>query len=345
MSVSTASRGRSARQRARRLGLRLSQRGTVFTLTDADGATVELGPLAAVEAYLVQRYTARRPGPQRSTSAPAAWAPLIDDYLVTLAAVGQRPATIALRRALLCRMTRGLDGVTPLDLTGERLVAWFGRQTHWSIETRRSYRATARGFFAWAYKAGRVPAYLGDELPPVRQRKAPPRPAPDHAWRAALEAADARVTLMLRLAGEAGLRRAEVARVHHRDLVEGADGWSLLVHGKGGKPRLVPISDSLAEGMRQTHTLAPVGGWLFPTGLGGHLTAGQVGKLVARALPDGWTMHTLRHRFATRAYRGTHNLRAVQVLLGHESVATTERYVGVDDSEIRAAMEAASVTN
>jgi integrase/recombinase XerC len=47
------------------------------------------------------------------------------------------------------------------------------------------------------------------------------------------------------------------------------------------------------------------------------------------------------HRFATRAYRGTRNLRAVQVLLGHASIATTERYTAVDDAEIRAAMTAA----
>ena len=44
------------------------------------------------------------------------------------------------------------------------------------------------------------------------------------------------------------------------------------------------------------------------------------------------------HRFASRAYPGTRNLRAVQVLLGHASIATTERYVAVDDVEIRAAM-------
>lgn len=334
------SRARNARARAKRLGLRITQRGSVFTLSDGNGATLEVGPLGVVEAYLGQRYTARRPGPQRTTNAPPAWAPLIDDYLLSLAAVGQLTTTIGYRRALLCRIARGLD-CPPDAVTGERLVAWFGQQTHWSIETRRSYRAAARGFFAWAYKAGRVTVYLADELPRVRQRKAPPRPAPDHAWRAALEAADDRVRIMLRLAGEAGLRRAEVARVHHHDLVEGDSGWSLLVHGKGDKKRLVPISDSLADAMRQARTRCPAGGWLFPTGLGGHLTASRVGRLVAGALPDGWTMHTLRHRFATRAYRGTRNLRAVQMLLGHESIVTTERYTAVDDDETRAAMEAA----
>ena len=81
----------------------------------------------------------------------------------------------------------------------------------------------------------------------------------------------------------------------------------------------------------------PAPGWLFPNGFGGHLTADHVGKLVARALPGNASMHMLRHRFATRAYHGSHNLRAVQTLLGHESILTTERYTAVDDNEIRAA--------
>jgi integrase/recombinase XerC len=80
---------------------------------------------------------------------------------------------------------------------------------------------------------------------------------------------------------------------------------------------------------------------MFPGAEDGHLTPQHVGKLMARALPDHWTAHTLRHRFATRAYRGSRNLRAVQVLLGHSSVATTERYTAVEDDEIRAAMMSA----
>lgn len=103
---------------------------------------------------------------------------MIDDYLLSLAAVGQRETTIALRRSCLCRMARGL-GCPHEAVTAERLVEWFGQQTHWAIETRRGYRSVARGFFTGAYKRGRVPVYLGDELPKVRQPKASPRPAPD----------------------------------------------------------------------------------------------------------------------------------------------------------------------
>ncbi|GAB7144434.1 recombinase XerD [Mycobacterium riyadhense] len=54
-------------------------------------------------------------------------------------------------------------------------------------------------------------------------------------------------------------------------------------------------------------------------------------------------MHTLRHRFTARSYRGTRNLRAVQQLLGHEPIATTERYTVIDDAEMRAVAMAATL--
>jgi site-specific recombinase XerD len=60
-------------------------------------------------------------------------------------------------------------------------------------------------------------------------------------------------------------------------------------------------------------------------------------NVVTAVPPDGYAMHTLRHRFATRAYRGSRNLRSVQTLLGHASIATMERYTAVDDDEVRAA--------
>lgn len=94
----------------------------------------------------------------------------------------------------------------------------------------------------------------------------------------------------------------------------------------------MPVSDYVAALIRGTGD-----GWCFPSPAGAHLTDDHIGRLIARALPESWTAHTLRHRYATRVYRGSRNLRAVQQLLGHESILTTERYVAVHDDEIRAA--------
>jgi integrase/recombinase XerC len=337
------SRHRIARRRARQLGLRMVRRGNTIALYGDDGVVVS-GCLPVIEEHLRACYVARRPGPHQGTP-PAGWGSMIDGYLRSLIAAGASAETVKLRRRGLATIARGL-GCRPEAVTAARLVDWFGRQTHWAAATRHVYRSAARSFFSWAYRTERVSVYLGDALPQVRQPKPTARPASDQAWRHALENSDARTTVMLRLAGQAGLRRAEVAQVHTRDLTDGIDGAQLLVHGKGGKERIVPISDSLADAIRrgaEGHTPGmPERGWLFPAWPnGGHLTADHVGILVARALPDEWTMHSLRHLFSSRAYRGTRNLRAVQELLGHSSIATTERYLAVDDSEIRAAMVAA----
>jgi integrase len=177
-------------------------------------------------------------------------------------------------------------------------------------------------------------------LPKVKPPSPRPRPAPDDIWEALLAAAPPRERLMAMLAAEAGLRRAEVTRVHKDDLLS-ISRPSLIVKGKGGKQRVVPINPVLAARIRERCAeLASVPGWagyLFPGAVDGHLSVVYVGQLISALMPDGYTMHTLRHRMASRAYRGSRNLRAVQTLLGHASVATTERYCAVDDDEIRAA--------
>jgi integrase/recombinase XerC len=67
-------------------------------------------------------------------------------------------------------MARDIGG-RPADVAGEKFVEWFGRQTGWTIETRRSYRTGIRGFFRWAYRTKRVPDHLADELPKVREQR------------------------------------------------------------------------------------------------------------------------------------------------------------------------------
>jgi integrase len=285
----------------------------------------------------------RKPGPCRAPI-PAAWQPLLHQYLVALRAAGRPETTVATRCAHLSRLARAI-GVPPQNVTGESLLQWFAEQGQWKQETRRGYRNSITGFFAWATAEGLLSADPAHALPSIKPVAPAPTPAPDRVVTQALLVATARVMLMLQLAAEAGLRRCEVARVHTSDLLDGADGALLLVHGKGGKDRILPISDELAEALAAgpaVHTPgAPREGWLFPGDDGGHLSPRWVGRLCADALPGVWTMHKLRHRFATKAYRGSRNLRAVQTLLGHASVATTERYTAVDNSELREAMNAA----
>ena len=275
---------------------------------------------------------------------PLAWQGWIDDYLLAQAAVGRPKTTLGTRKSHLARLARELRK-PPDQVTPRQLERWFGQQTHWSNETRRGYRNTIRSFYLWAYRVGHLPTpALADAIPSVRPTKPVPRPAPENVWARAVLAADVRVELMLKLAA-CGLRRGEVALVRTDDLSWGAGGALLLVHGKGAKKRVIPVDDELAEmiargpgGHSPGHGRS---GWLFPGAEDGHLSARWVGRLCGRVMPGIWTMHSLRHRCAAKAFRGTRNLRAVQKILGHESVATTEIYTPVDDDEVRAAMRAA----
>lgn len=223
----------------------------------------------------------------------------------------------------------------PWAVTAAELVAWVGAQS-WARETRRSVYASLRSFWGWGVSSGYVAVSPAAQLPPVRPSEPVPRPVGEGDYRAAVVDADRRTRLILRLAGEAGLRRAEISQVHRRDLVQDLLGWSLLVHGKGGRDRLVPLPDGLAADLR------PTIGWLLPGDDAGHLSPRWVGKLAVRALPEPWTLHTLRHRFATVAYRETQDLMAVQRLLGHTSPATTQRYVATGVEQLRRAVAAAA---
>jgi integrase/recombinase XerC len=263
------------------------------------------------------------------------WDQLTTHYCDYLTAIGRPATTIGLRRYQITHLGHVL-AVDPTRVTYDDVLSFF-RLHDWKPETRRSYRAAIRGFFAWATKHGHLGSDPATELPQIRVPKASARPCPDTTYRHALAKATPREALMLRLAKEAGLRRAEIAQVHAKDLRNTTAGPSLLVHGKGSNERVVPITDGLAATILETAN----GAWCFPSQRGAHLTPRSVGTICSALLGDEVTLHQLRHTFATNAYRGSHNLRAVQKLLGHTNLATTERYLDADDSELRAAMLAA----
>lgn len=276
---------------------------------------------------------------------PDAWEHSVTGWLEWMSAGGAPDTTLRTRRGHVRGIARRLGKPSPADVTTRDLVALCAR-AEWSTDHRRGLRSSLVSFFDWAVDAEVVADSPAQRLPSVPESRPRPRPVPDRVWQRALAIAEPRERLMARLAAEAGLRRGEVAQVHTRDLIDSVDGYSLIVHGKGRKQRVVPITDDLATEIALGpggHTLGRGNrGYLFPGAIDGHLSADRVGVLISELLPDDWTMHKLRHRFATRAYNGTKNIRAVQEALGHASVATTQRYTAATSDEIRRAVIAAA---
>lgn len=202
----------------------------------------------------------------------------------------------------------------------------------WQPETRKSARSTLRTFYRWAHGMGYISDDPSLQLPAVRVPPPVARPTPEHLV-AQIVRRDDRIGFMAQLAAYGGLRVAEIAQVHQRDLV----GDVLVVTGKGRKVREVPVVHR-----QLLRRLEAVEGWAFPNGYGTHLSPGHVCKLLSQELPEHWTAHTLRHRMASVGYAATRDLLAVGKVLGHSRPETTQRYVKLPDDAVRSVMAAAS---
>lgn len=258
------------------------------------------------------------------------WSRALEGYETAQRAAGRATGTVRLHRHYLTGLrTRHRS---PWSITTAQLREALATPT-WAPETRKSARAALCGFYRWAHGTGLIDVDPALTLDPVRVPPGRPRPTPEHLVRQLLRHRDPRIGFMAMLAAYGGLRAGEIAVVHSRDLV----GDDLVVHGKGGKVRGVPIVDG-----RLLTTLQLVDGWAFPNGYGSHLSPGHVSRLLSRELPEGWTAHTLRHRCASVSYAATRDLLAVGALLGHSRPETTQRYVLMPDDAIRAAARAAA---
>lgn len=144
----------------------------------------------------------------------------------------------------------------------------------------------------------------------------------------------------------AGLRVSELVGLD-LDSFDGA-GREVRVLGKGSKERLVPLNPRAAQAVsqyiadgRNTSVRNDRGqGAVFLNRNGGRLTAGSVRRLVHKyidktAIAAGVTPHTLRHAFATHLLEGGADLRAVQELLGHVDLSTTQIYTHLSKAELR----------
>jgi integrase/recombinase XerC len=207
--------------------------------------------------------------------------------------------------------------------------------------------SVVRGFFRWLARAGLA------ENPAIEGRRGPRRP---HAVPRALnveQAEDAldsvaelardswigkRDTAILALLYGCGLRVGEALALRRRD-APAPDQGEIMVTGKGNKQRAVPLLPAVTLAITDYLQACPIPlppeGPLFVGVRGGPLGARRVQERMAElrvllGLPEGATPHALRHSFATHLLAGGGDLRAVQELLGHASLSTTQRYTDID---------------
>jgi integrase/recombinase XerC len=152
----------------------------------------------------------------------------------------------------------------------------------------------------------------------------------------------ARDAAVLGLLYGAGLRISEALSILRRDAPIGASE-ALTVLGKGGKRRSVPIIQAVKRGIESYLALCPIAlpadGPLFIGVKGGPLSPRIIQLTVAElrgalGLPDSATPHALRHSFATHLLSRGGDLRAIQELLGHASLSTTQIYTAVDGARL-----------
>jgi site-specific recombinase XerD len=293
----------------------------------------------------------------------AAWS--IDAFALSLTALSAHTVTAYRSDVTGFAEWAGRGGVTdPRRVTRTTIRRYLAYLTTRGYARRSLARKTAslRRYFTWLVRTGvaRVDPTLGLQVPAGSGRL--PRvldgrdiaallDGPDAApggstvasrdveapWRRALDDA------VLELLYGSGLRVSELCGLNLASLDLAAH--AVIVWGKGAKERRVPISEPSARALRRWLALrdevidpqGDAGMALFGNERGRRLTPRDVRRIVDRRSPSPTHPHALRHTFATHLLDNGADLRAVQELLGHSDVATTQRYTHVSRDRLRSA--------
>lgn len=251
------------------------------------------------------------------------------EYELHLRARGVSPRTLESRLAFADRfLAQHPDpaAITPLDV-----VAYLGSPAY-SAWTRATYFGHLRSLFGWMLAAGMIAA---DPTADLRRPATPggrPRPLSVYDARRAQTAASGDTYALLILGMYEGLRAHEAAKIHSDDV--SAEG--LYVKGKGGRESVLPTHPEVLR------LAADRSGYWFP-GVGGvgHIESDTVSLRVSKlfaSLGISGSFHRCRHYYGTSLLRAGVNLRVVQELMRHASLATTAAYLGVDEDEKQAAI-------
>ena len=218
--------------------------------------------------------------------------------------------------------------------------------------------AGIRSLLKFLERRGLASSAAAQAIRAPRKPKSLPKPLTPHDAKLTISAGEqlaeepwiaARNAAVLTLLYGCGLRISEALGLTAEQISERNEPV-LRVAGKGGKTRLVPVLPAAIAAIGEYRRLCPFtlegGKPLFRGARGGPLAPAimqrEMKKLrSALGLPDSATPHALRHSFATHLLGRGGDLRAIQELLGHASLSTTQIYTGVDTERLLAAYEAA----
>lgn len=294
-------------------------------------------------------------------SAPSAGAAeALARWLAQLSAVrGASPLTVAAYRRDVSGYLGFLGqhwgdgfGVARLaEVTISDMRAWMARERDRGLSARSLARALSavKGFHAWLAEAEGVVAPAVSATRGPRRKARLPRPVAPDAAKALIATVElqslkswvgARDMAVATLLYGCGLRISEALGLRQSDapLPE-----TLRIRGKGGRERIVPVLPVARRAVETYRALCPYAPGpeapLFLGARGGPLNPRLVQGAMADArrqlgLPATATPHALRHSFATHLLEAGGDLRTIQELLGHASLATTQVYTGVDQARL-----------
>jgi integrase/recombinase XerC len=261
-------------------------------------------------------------------------------------------------------MTVAAAGIRPVDPaavqsdTVRAYLQWLDRKREKRTSLARKL-ACLRSFFRYLQRKGVVPRNPAEDVRTPKQPKQLPRVLTKDDAQALMEFPGVTTGMSLRDRAiletlySTGARVSEVAGINLEDL--SVHEGLVRLRGKGRKERIVPIGDVAVDAIRhyrvwlnsapgaQHSTLSKTP--LFRNSRGGRLTARSVARVVvrhSRALPGGpVSPHILRHSFATHLLDEGADLRAIQEMLGHASLSTTQKYTHVAMDQLLAAYDKA----
>lgn len=294
---------------------------------------------------------------------PDALASCVDEFVAYLEAErGRSRHTVAAYRSDVSALlrhaaSRGVDDLASLEL--DDLRSWLAevRRAGGSSATLARRASVARVFTAWAWRTGRAPTDVGGRLAVPKVTRALPdvltaSQASDVLAGAEVAAAEndpvaVRDRAVLELLYATGIRVAELCGLDLGDVDD--ERRTVRVRGKGDRERTVPFGTPAAAALEHWRSHgrpallgATSGSALFVGIRGRRLDPRVARRIVHHALarePDvpDLAPHGLRHSAATHLLEGGADLRTVQELLGHASVATTQRYTHVSIDRLRSA--------